>query len=228
MAWLAGPLRIVLALHTFVWLYFFNLLPALSRALATADEDWRSLTRRSLRTSMWLACFVALSGTVFAPFIVQTVYGPEYRAAALPLQIVVWMIPLASFSGHFRYSLIAAGEQRWEFYALAATVVVTVSGAWALSPVLGASGAAISLVAGGAINGVLAWLAVAKRVGTLDAGSVVAGAVVSCLMCLLIGLAVGWMAGASVGAATALACYVVIAARRDTELMQLARVWLQR
>jgi hypothetical protein len=65
-------------------------------------------------------------------------------------------------------------------------------------------------------------------VGTLDAGSVVAGAVVSCLMCLLTGLAVGWMAGAPVGAATALACYVVIAARRDTELMQLARVWLQR
>ena len=228
MAWLAGPLRIVLALHTFVWLYFFNLLPSLSRALATTDEDWRSLTQRSLRTSMWLACLVALSGTLFAPFIVKTVYGPEYGAAALPLQIVVWMIPLASFSGHFRYSLIAAGEQRWEFYALAATVVVTVSGAWALSPVLGASGAAISLVAGGAINGMLAWLAVARRIGALDAGSAVAGSVVSCLLCLLTGLAIGWIAGPAIGAATALGCYLVIAARRDTELMRLARVWLQR
>jgi O-antigen/teichoic acid export membrane protein len=228
MAWLAGPLRIVLALHTFVWLYFFNLLPALSRALATADEDWRNLTKRSLRTSMWLACLVALAGTLFAPFIIQTVYGPAYSAAALPLQIVIWMIPLAWFSGHFRYSLIAASEQRWEFYALAATVVVTVSGTWALAPGLGAVGAAISLVAGGAINGVLAWLAVAKRVGTFDLGSAVAGSVVSCVMCLLTGLFVGSIAGTFAGASTALACYLVIAARCDTELMRLPRVWLQR
>jgi polysaccharide transporter, PST family len=228
MAWLAGPLRIVLALHTFVWLYFFNLLPALSRSLATADEDWRNLTKRSLRTSMWLACLVALSGTLFAPFIVQTVYGPAYSAAALPLQIVIWMIPLAWFSGHFRYSLIAAGEQRWEFYALAATVVVTVFGTWALSPEFGAIGAAMSLVAGGVINGVLAWLAVAKRVGTFDVGAAVAGSVVSCLVCLLTGLIVGSSAGLFAGAATALACYLVIAARCDTELMRLARVWLQR
>jgi PST family polysaccharide transporter len=127
MAWLAGPLRIVLALHTFVWLYFFNLLPALSRALVTGRGDWRSLTRRSLRTSMWLACLVALVGMLFAPLIVQAVYGPAYARAALPLQIVIWMIPLAWFSGHFRYSLIAAGEQRSEFYALAATVALTVS-----------------------------------------------------------------------------------------------------
>lgn len=227
MAWLAGPLRIVLALHTFVWLYFFNLLPSLTRALATAEEDWRRLTKRSLKTSMWLACFVALSGTLLAPTIVQVVYGPAYREAALPLQIVVWMIPLAWFSGHFRYSLIAAGEQRWEFYALAATVAVTVSSAWALSPGLGAVGAAISLVAGGLINGALAWLAVARRVGTLDAGSAV-GSVVCCLLCLLTGFAVGSMAGTYVGAATALGCYVVVAARHDTELSRLARVWLQR
>lgn len=228
MAWFAGPLRIVLALHTFVWLYFFNLLPALSRALATANEEWRTLTKRSLRTSMWLACFVALSGALFAPFIVQTVYGPAYAAAALPLQIVVWMIPLAWLSGHFRYSLIAAGEQRWEFYALAATVVVTVSAAWLLVPGLGAIGAAISLVAGGAINGVLAGLAVTRRIGPFGAGSAVAGAAVSCLVCLLTGLGVGAIAGSVVGAATALVCYVAIAARRDTELMRLARVWLQR
>ena len=228
LAWMAGPLRIVLALHTFVWLYFFNLLPALSRALVSGDHEWRSLTRRSLRTSMWVAGLVALTGTVFAPVIVQTVYGDAYAPAALPLQIVIWMIPLAWFSGHFRYSLIAAGEQRWEFGALAVTVAVTGTCTWLLAPGLGAVGAAIGLVAGGAVNGLLAWLAVTTRVGTLDAASAVIGSIVACVACILTGAIVGAATGPMIGAIVATLSYLVIAARRDTEIIRLARVWLQR
>jgi PST family polysaccharide transporter len=228
LAWMAGPLRIVLALHTFVWLYFFNLLPALSRALANGDHEWRSLTRRSLRTSMWVAGLVALTGTVFAPVIIQAVYGDVYAPAALPLQIVIWMIPLAWFSGHFRYSLIAAGEQRWEFGALAATVCVTVTCTLLLAPGLGAVGAAIGLVAGGAVNGLLAWLAVATRVGRVGAATAITGSVVACVACLLTGLTIGAAAGPTIGAVIATLAYLVIAARRDTEIIRLARVWLQR
>jgi PST family polysaccharide transporter len=228
MAWLASPLRIVLALHTFVWLYFFNLLPALSRALVIGDAEWRSLTHRSLRTSMWMACLVALVGTLFAPVIVETVYGTDYADAALPLQIVIWMIPLAWFSGHFRYSLIAAGEQRWEFGALAMTVAVTLCAAWLTASSLGAVGAAISLVIGGAINGLLAWLAVARRVGTFGAATAATSSVVTCVVCVATGFAIAAAAGPTIGAVIATACYLIIAARRDTELIRLARVWLQR
>jgi O-antigen/teichoic acid export membrane protein len=228
LAWLAGPLRIVLALHTFVWLYFFNLLPALTRALVTAESEWRSLARRSLRTSMWLACLVALAGTLFAPLVVQTVYGAAYARAALPLQIVIWMIPLAWFSGHFRYTLIAAGEQRWEFGALAATVVITLLCGALTAPTLGAVGAAISLVVGGTINGALAWMAVARRVGTFDAAATVAESSLSCLACLLVGFSVAAAAGTLAGATIATLCYLATAARRDTEIIRLARVWLQR
>jgi PST family polysaccharide transporter len=228
MAWLAGPVRIVLALHTFVWLYFFNLLPALTRAMVIGDHEWRTLTGRSLRTSMWIACLVALTGTLFAPVVIHTVYGAAYGPAALPLQIVIWMIPLACFSGHFRYSLVAAGEQRWEFGALAVTVVATVSCALATTPTLGAVGAAISLVLGGAINGVLAWLAVAKRLGSVKVLTVVGESVVSCLVCVVIGLMIAAAAGRLPGALTATVCYLAIAARRDTEIIRLARVWLQR
>ena len=228
MAWLASPLRIVLALHTFVWLYFFNLLPALSRALVNGDQEWRNLTQRSLKTSMWLACLVALGGTLFAPVIVQTVYGMAYADAALPLQIVIWMIPLAWFSGHFRYSLIAAGEQRWEFGALAVTVAVTVCCTWITAPRLGAVGAAISLVVGGALNGLLAWLAVARRVGPIEAGAAVTNSVVTCGACVAAGFAIAAAAGPIVGALSAITGYLVIAARRDTEIIRLVRVWLQR
>jgi len=226
-AWLAGPLRIVLALHTFVWLYFFNLLPGLSRALATRVEDWSGLTARSLQSSMWPACFVALTGTFLAPFIVRSVYGAAYGAASLPLQIVVWMIPIAWFSGHFRYSLIAAGGQRWEFSALAATAVVTISLACILAPPFGAVGAAAALVAGGATNAVLAWYAVLKRVGPLSARGA-ADAILSAMLCGAIGFALANLINAPAGAAIALMIYTVIAAHRNVGLTRLAFVWLQR
>ena len=156
----------MLALHTFVWLYFFNLLPALTRAMVIGDHEWRTLIRRSLQD-------LDVGGLPRRPgrhacsrrWWCRPSTGPPTAAAALPLQIVIWMIPLACFSGHFRYSLIAAGEQRWEFGALAVTVVGQCLLRLLTTPTLGAVGAAISLVLGGAINGVLAWLAVAKRVG---------------------------------------------------------------
>ena len=42
-AWVAASVRMVLALHTFVWLYFFNMLPNLARELAVGFDAWCGL-----------------------------------------------------------------------------------------------------------------------------------------------------------------------------------------
>jgi O-antigen/teichoic acid export membrane protein len=128
-AWIGASVRIVLALHTFVWLYFFNMLPNMAKEIASGIDGWIDLIARSMAASMWPACLAALGGTLIAPVLVPRIYGEAYQAAVLPFQIVVWMIPVAWFSGHFRFSLIAAGHQRWEFGVSAATAVVTVAGA---------------------------------------------------------------------------------------------------
>jgi O-antigen/teichoic acid export membrane protein len=103
-AWVAASVRIVIALHTFVWLYFFNMLPNMAKELAVDVSGWRDLMTRSITTSIWPACLAAVGGTLIAPLLMPLVFGEAFGAAVRPFQIVIWMIPVAWFSDHFRFS----------------------------------------------------------------------------------------------------------------------------
>jgi PST family polysaccharide transporter len=227
-AWIAVAVRIVMALHTFVWLYFFNLLPDLARELSSGLEAWRSLVQRSLSTSMWPACLIAVGGTLIAPWLVPFIYGQSYEAAILPLQISVWMIPIAWFSGHFRFSLIAAGQQRWEFAASAMTAVVTVIAAYGLGKGLGAVGAAEALVAGGVVNTAIAVIFAARQIGTVGILAPIRAVVASSLVSLAIGFGVTSVAGPVAGATAGCLALTGLALRFDATMIGAVRGWLQR
>jgi O-antigen/teichoic acid export membrane protein len=222
-AWVAASVRVVLALHTFVWLYFFNLLPNLARELAGNLDDWRGLMQRSMATSMWPACLVALGGTLIAPLLLPMVFGDAYRAAVLPFQIVIWMIPVAWFSGHFRFSLIAAGLQRREFVVSAASAAVTVSASVLLGYSYGSVGAAGALLTGGIVNLILAIAASHRYIGVVPIAPSVGPALVATVVCLAAGLAVAASAGALAGAVVGCGIYVALAARQDNELVRMVR-----
>jgi O-antigen/teichoic acid export membrane protein len=221
--WLAASIRIVMALHAFVWLYFFNLVPNLSRELHEGVDAWRALMRRSLAVSMWPACFVALAGVLLAPVLIVTIFGPDYEQAVLPFQIVIWMIPVAWLSGHFRFSLIVSGHQRQEFVASAiaggATLALAVVGAeWA-----GAPGAAGALLAGGVINAIIAGVLTTRVIGSVRLGAA-APAAVTCLGSLGLGFLASGVLGRAGGAI--LACVVYGAATASQwDLAQLRRAW---
>jgi O-antigen/teichoic acid export membrane protein len=169
-AWIAAPIRVVLALHTFVFLYFFNLLPNLAKELVQGVAAWRVLVRRSIAVSLGPSVLLAVGGTIAAPWAIPMVFGEPYRPAILPFQIAVWMIPVAWFSGHFRFSLIAAGQQWWEFVVSLVTAVVTIGlGFWLVSS-YEAAGAATALLAGGVVNTVLAMWASHLYVGPITRG----------------------------------------------------------
>lgn len=169
-AWIAAPVRVVLALHTFVFLYFFNLLPNLAKELVQGVAAWRVLVRRSITISMGPSILLAVGGTITAPWVIPAVFGEAYRPAIVPFQIAIWMIPVAWFSGHFRFSLIAAGQQRWEFAVSVATAAVTVSLAVGLVGRYGPAGAASALVAGGFVNTAMAMWASHLYVGPITRG----------------------------------------------------------
>jgi O-antigen/teichoic acid export membrane protein len=227
-AWLAASVRIVMALHTFVFLYFFNMLPNLSTELSRGLEDWRDLIRRSLGTAMWPACLVALGGTLAAPFIVTLLFGDAYREAVLPFQIVVWMIPITWFSGHYRFSLIAAGQQKWEFWAAAWSAVAMIPAAVVLVFSYGSAGAAVALVFGSLVNTALAMLAVKRRIGSVEALPALSPVVATCLASLVLGMLVALVAGEIPGAVTACIAYAGVAATRAAELTRARIAWLGR
>lgn len=140
--------RIAIGLNAFVWLYFFNLLPSMSRTWIEGGGAFQRLIKRSLETSGWLTAGGALFWLLLAPAVIRLAYGSEFTPAVTPLRWLSGVCILAAVHGHFRYGLIAAGRQRDSTISMGIGTVV----ALALIPVgyryQGISGAAMALVIG--------------------------------------------------------------------------------
>ena len=162
--WFAGAHRIVVALHTFVWLYFFNVLPSLARTTVRPREELHALMRRSLRDTAWATVFAALVATILAEPIVTLLYGAPFAGAAPVLRALIWLAPAAMISGHFRYVLIGYGQQHWELLASASGAAVALGLGIPLVLSFGMLGAAWALVASEVVIGVLASLFVRRTI----------------------------------------------------------------
>lgn len=165
LGWFGASHRVTMALHTFVWLYFVNLLPSMSRCVGRAPEEMRRLVSRSMRVAAWASVFVAFTVTVFSERLLSLAYGAEFAPAGRLLSVLVWMVPVAMLSGHYRYTLIAANLQRRLLGAAGAGAAVAVLASLALVPRIGALGAAMSLLAACAVEFAVAYAFVLRGVG---------------------------------------------------------------
>lgn len=122
----AGAMRIFIALHTFVFLYYFNLLPSLSRAWVDGREQFGWLIRRSMRIVVAACVVVGSVWYLLAPTMMTVSYGGSFLNGASALQWLAGAWIAAAISGHYRFGLVAAGQQKKEMFtsALGALVVV--------------------------------------------------------------------------------------------------------
>ena len=107
----AGAMRIYIALHTFVWLYFFKMLPSLSRAWVEGPEKLVGLIRHSLKIVAFFSLIVGIVWAAAAPLVMISVYGPSFSPGAGALQWLAGACIAAALSGHYKFGLIAAGLQ---------------------------------------------------------------------------------------------------------------------
>jgi O-antigen/teichoic acid export membrane protein len=185
--WYAAALRVIVSLHTFVWLYFFNLLPSLARDASGSRTGVRRIIGPSLQVTAWSAVFIGIVGMAVASLVIQLLYGPDYVASIGPLQILIWVIALTLLSGHYRYALIACGRQQLEFVTSAVGAGLNVALNLMLIPRFGMAGAAWSLVASEAIIWLVAYAFVHRTIASISfwpalrlpilAGSLASGAV---------------------------------------------------
>jgi len=149
--------RIIIAIHTFVWLYFVNLLPSFSR-LARAEDgtSFDRLTATSLRLVGWIVVTGGIVGGVIATPLFR-IYSPKYPAAAALFAIMVWMIAFAFISGHHRYCLIAFRRQQDEMKASLAGCIVSVAGCLFAGSTLTPTIAAVIFVTAEATTLAAAW-----------------------------------------------------------------------
>jgi O-antigen/teichoic acid export membrane protein len=146
MGYFGAAMRILLAAHTFVWLYFFNLLPALSRGWTQADGSYHALVSRSMRLVGVLGPLVALAWVAFSGSATTVIYGVQFAPAAAPLRWLAGVWLLALLSGHYRFGLVAAGRQQAEMVCSAlgaVTALAAIPGGYLLG---GPAGAAAGLL----------------------------------------------------------------------------------
>jgi O-antigen/teichoic acid export membrane protein len=153
-----------MALHTFVWLYFFNLLPSISRCVSVPRRNLLELMDESVRFAAWMGLFTAAVLTVIAPDLLTLIFGPSYRPASTSFEILAWMLPIAMLSGHHRYILIAYNCQKRLLRCTAISAAAAVLFGFALVPVFGGPGAAWALLIANLINFLLVYAAVRQLV----------------------------------------------------------------
>ncbi|MCB1022727.1 MAG: oligosaccharide flippase family protein [Acidobacteria bacterium] len=155
--WFGAAHRATLALHTFVWWYFFNLLPSMARTVGRPREELAPLMTRSLEITSWASLAMALGFTLLAQQLLSLAYGADFAQGGPLLATLVWAIPVTALSGHYRYLLLAYDFQGLLFAWTTVGAVVACAITWALAGQLGALAGAAGLVAGNVVLLLLSW-----------------------------------------------------------------------
>ena len=151
-AWLGASNRIVISLLTLSFIYHFNLYPVITKLVKADVERWKRLISSSIRLVSWGGVALALPLALYSSQIAALVFGPKFSSAGPALAILVWALPLRMVSGHSRWSLIAAGQQKYLLQAEVVAAVTLLAVAILAIPSFGAAAAASSFVAAIAIS----------------------------------------------------------------------------
>jgi O-antigen/teichoic acid export membrane protein len=162
--WFGAAHRVVVSLHTFVWLYFFNLLPSLSRGVGGTVEALVRLVGRSIQLTAWVGVFLGVLGTTLAGSFIHALYGEAYGPSAEVFRWLIWLVPITLWHGHYRFTLIAYGKQRLELTATAWGAGLNVVLNLLLIPSRGPLGAAWALIASELLIGGIAYGFVRKAI----------------------------------------------------------------
>jgi O-antigen/teichoic acid export membrane protein len=122
----AGAMRILIALHTFIWLYYFNMLPSLSRTWMDGREQFAELIRKSMRIVALASIGIGVIWILVAPLVMTSVYGQGFSNGGGALQWLAGVWVAAAISGHYRFGLIAAGQQNREMLSSALGAIVAI------------------------------------------------------------------------------------------------------
>jgi O-antigen/teichoic acid export membrane protein len=158
----AAAMRIFIALHVFVWFYYFNLSPSLARAWEQGSEKFSELIGNSMRIVLPVALAAGIIWVLIAPTVMTIVYGNNFAKGGATLQWLAGAFVAAAISGHYRFGLIAGNFQSGEMLTSALGAVL----AAILIPIgyfnFGTSGAAAALCFGEISVLIFAWL-IARR-----------------------------------------------------------------
>jgi O-antigen/teichoic acid export membrane protein len=148
----------------FTALYFYGYLPLISRAVGEGPDAVRAFLGSSLRFASMVTIPLAVGMTVFAAPLTLVVFGHGYESAVPVLRIVVWTVPVAVISGHFRHALIAAHLTRLDLACVTTGAATTLALNAGFVRPFGLRGAALAAVAGEVVVAICAVTLAGRRV----------------------------------------------------------------
>jgi O-antigen/teichoic acid export membrane protein len=167
LGWFGASHRALMALHTFVYLYFFNLLPSISRCVTQPVKNLLELMDGSVRFAAWSGLYATVLLTFAAPDLLGLVYGRDFRPASGSFVVLVWMLPVAMLSGHYRYVLVAYNHQKQLLKYTAIAAVAAVALGFALEPFYSGPGAAYALLIANCLHFGMVYFAVRRLVAPI-------------------------------------------------------------
>jgi O-antigen/teichoic acid export membrane protein len=162
--WFAAAHRVVLSLHAFVWLYFYNLLPVIARKSQEPINHLEGLMKTSIQIAAWSAILLGVFGSLLAETGLVLLYGPQYQEAVPVFRVLIWVLPLTLLSGHYRYTLIGYDRQGLEFLSALVGAITIIVLNLALIPAFGLLGAAWAFVFSEAVIWLTAYLFVRRTI----------------------------------------------------------------
>jgi O-antigen/teichoic acid export membrane protein len=120
--------------------------PVICRA-AQESEKLASIFEQVTSVLIFIAFFIAATGTVVSSTLVRLLYGTSYFSSGLLLRLLVWTVVPTFLHYALAYFLIAVGRQRVVPISAVVGVVVSLTCNFLLVPRLGALGAVYSSAA---------------------------------------------------------------------------------
>ncbi len=122
------------------------LYPSLSRQSVTRPETLPAIHERMLRYLLMIALPIAIGGWTLAPQIIGFLYSDRYAAAALPLSILIWVIPFMFVTEFLGYVIVVSGAERRVAWAITVSTTINVGLNFLLIPIYGVVAAALLTV----------------------------------------------------------------------------------
>lgn len=141
--------------------------PVLSATATAAPEHRQGQVQRAAEFLALASVPITLGGWIFAPQLVQLVAGHEYRAAVLPLRLLLLSLAFSYMSTFLLYLMIAANRQRRILWLMVASIALNIVLNAALVPFYSYVAPAVATLVS-EVLGTTALLVIVRR--TLDVG----------------------------------------------------------
>ena len=159
-----------------------SLFPIMSASFKNSKERLIKTYRLGIRYLLIFALPIAIGTTLIADKIILLIYGTEFAASIVTLQILIWVTVFSAVNFVLANVLISIGKQKLNTLSTTLCAITNVTLNFILIPILSYNGAAIATVATNAVLFITSFYFVSKHLQVLPVHKMLAKPAISGLI----------------------------------------------